>query len=789
MAPDDPAGARPAPVALRIKLRYDDVEALTERFASHVGRSGLFLPTRSLQPVGTEVKFELRLLNDQPVLRGLGRVRTVREPDPAHPTAVYGLGIELMRVTPESRELILKLLARRRQLGLPEVALPHPDDIDAARREAEASGVPAPAPSVVSAPVAAPVVAAVPSPIEPSPSAPQPAAQAASGGADSLLTAPRRTTGPVATPAALSIAPLPPEAPRRKRRAVSEVIESASGPAASSVSIPELDEEVDVGRALARARTLAGGDLDQELEQLRDQAAAPLAEISVEVASAELARQLGGVGVRRARSQGWAPPPAVVADVEARAGSAPAVPEPAEIAAPETAEIAALEPAAVAVPETARIAALEPAAGAMPEPAELAVPEPAELAAPETAEVAALEPAAAAVPETARISALDPAASEPAPSEPAPPEPVLAAEASLQAELEAGVIERDAEDVAHLHTDARRGRFVPAHVEQIATDPVGSLAEIAAGLDTPGLDAPEADAEHTLIGSRPLDPSALDEPAPSPSEVETRRVPYAAGLHGSIATVSYEEAASPPVEAAPPPPAAPEDPEEEVIEEIEEIDEFEIIAEADAADADLLTAFGEGELAARPQVPPPAADDFASRLALDDDSDFYTAVSEVGLVSQRAEHERAPLTLDPRELSAGHALAALEGADAPSDFDEPGGGAAHPAPHARYGSPAYAAVAPPREPEHEFDSHHVHLAPPPAFEQSELHRPPPEAPEHRDDAPPTRAPGRYRPPTRRTGPVRTVRPASTTPSGRGARPRSEDGILINFDDDDDPDKR
>ena len=80
MGSDEPA--RPGPVVLRIKLRYEDVDTLVHRFAPNVGRSGIFLPTRSLQPVGAEIKFELRLANDAPVLVGHGRVKLVREPDP-----------------------------------------------------------------------------------------------------------------------------------------------------------------------------------------------------------------------------------------------------------------------------------------------------------------------------------------------------------------------------------------------------------------------------------------------------------------------------------------------------------------------------------------------------------------------------------------------------------------------------------------------------------------------------------------------------------------------------------
>src|SRR4026209_1428331 len=134
MAPDDPSGARPPPVVLRIKLRYDDVEAMVQRFATNVGKSGLFLPTKSLQPIGSEIKFELRLADDTPALVGLGRVKLAKAPDPHDPKATLVMAIELMRVTPQSRALILRMLEQGRALGLPEIGLPTPDDIDEARR-------------------------------------------------------------------------------------------------------------------------------------------------------------------------------------------------------------------------------------------------------------------------------------------------------------------------------------------------------------------------------------------------------------------------------------------------------------------------------------------------------------------------------------------------------------------------------------------------------------------------------------------------------------------------------
>ncbi|HET9624957.1 MAG TPA: hypothetical protein VFP84_26500, partial [Kofleriaceae bacterium] len=185
MASDEPSATRPAaPIVIRIKLRYDDVEAMVQRFASNVGKSGLFLPTKALQAIGAEIKFELRLSDDTPVLVGLGKVRAATPPDPASPRAAFGMSVELSRVTPASRALILRMLERRRVLGLADVALPTVSDIEAARR-AELTTGPVP---IVPPPVAVPVPVPVPGPMVPVVPPPEPA----------ILTAPRRTTGPMA---------------------------------------------------------------------------------------------------------------------------------------------------------------------------------------------------------------------------------------------------------------------------------------------------------------------------------------------------------------------------------------------------------------------------------------------------------------------------------------------------------------------------------------------------------------------------------------------------------------
>ena len=75
---------RPAPVVLRIKLRFTDVETFVAKFAPNVASNGIFLHSKSPRPVGTDVRFEVRLADDQVMLVGIGVVRNVTaEPPPA----------------------------------------------------------------------------------------------------------------------------------------------------------------------------------------------------------------------------------------------------------------------------------------------------------------------------------------------------------------------------------------------------------------------------------------------------------------------------------------------------------------------------------------------------------------------------------------------------------------------------------------------------------------------------------------------------------------------------------
>jgi hypothetical protein len=367
------------------------------------------------------------------------------------------------------------------------------------------------------------------------------------------------------------------------------------------VSVPGLDDDVDVGAVLARARALAGGNLDAELEALREIAAAPL-EISIEAASAELARQLGGKAVnKKDRSARWAPPPSTI--------SAPVVAKEEPVPEPEP------------EPEPARDASFTPSG-------EISI---------DTAPSApAIVPAFVEDEDSAPVHV-------------PPAEDRI--EAKLEAKPSAPLIDDDVDPQAFEDREPSANEVEP---EQIA-DEIHQLGED---------DFEEV--EHTQIGDvPPPDPElerSLDQHL---ADAEAEADADDMGIGGLYAA---------PAEA----PVLDDVPQEtEGDEDIDEIDDFEILAEADAADADLLSAHGEadaGEVVAEPRTPAqlvpdpemeprPSQVDFVSRLDL---SDEFEAVppAEGRAFSESSFSELDPHLgeLDPRQVSAGHALAA---------FDEP----------------------------------------------------------------------------------------------------------------------
>ncbi len=121
------------PAQMRIRLKYADLPTFIERFAPNVTRGGLFIASRTPKAVGTTLRFELLLADGKTkVLKGEGVVAWVREFDPENPQRPHGMGVRFARLDADSRQLIDRIDAVKRQRGLrDDGAIPQPPPLPA----------------------------------------------------------------------------------------------------------------------------------------------------------------------------------------------------------------------------------------------------------------------------------------------------------------------------------------------------------------------------------------------------------------------------------------------------------------------------------------------------------------------------------------------------------------------------------------------------------------------------------------------------------------------------------
>jgi uncharacterized protein (TIGR02266 family) len=156
-------------VPLMVPLRYEfesilDFEDVQSR---NISRTGLFIQTETAVPLGTEIAFELGLVDGFTLLKGRGRVVRV---DSAGPVA--GLGVEFLHLDESMRRLIERIVevnaeeGRSASVGLDfsrPIATPplrgHPAGGDPVRTEAPGRARPASTPTTT--PAAAPPAAVI----------------------------------------------------------------------------------------------------------------------------------------------------------------------------------------------------------------------------------------------------------------------------------------------------------------------------------------------------------------------------------------------------------------------------------------------------------------------------------------------------------------------------------------------------------------------------------------------------------------------------------------------------
>ncbi|MGE6758673.1 TIGR02266 family protein [Corallococcus interemptor] len=175
-------------VGLLVKLKHETVGSFTEEFATNISPGGMFIRSRTPQPVGTPVRFDVQIANGVRVLQGTATVRWVRDVnDPAGPP---GMGLQFQELDTASRALVDLMLQRKPGTNTaPAAPLPSIAPV-VAPGIAPLAAAPGIAP--VRPPVAAPPVPAAPRPVaapaRPAAVAPPPAQPAAGGAAlDSLF--------------------------------------------------------------------------------------------------------------------------------------------------------------------------------------------------------------------------------------------------------------------------------------------------------------------------------------------------------------------------------------------------------------------------------------------------------------------------------------------------------------------------------------------------------------------------------------------------------------------------
>ena len=108
--------------ALRLKLKYADVETFVDKFATNISKGGIFIATRQPKPAGTSLRFELLLENGQKLIRGEGVVSWVKDFDPKQPAKPHGMGVKFTKLDADSRVLVDRMLAVKQKRASSGVA-------------------------------------------------------------------------------------------------------------------------------------------------------------------------------------------------------------------------------------------------------------------------------------------------------------------------------------------------------------------------------------------------------------------------------------------------------------------------------------------------------------------------------------------------------------------------------------------------------------------------------------------------------------------------------------------
>ena len=104
-------------VSLNVRYKSATVDEFIENHAHDVSRGGIYIKTGSPFPPGTLLKFEIRLVSDQALIMGVGRVVWKRDTSQGTGDRPAGMGVKFIKIDEPSKSVIDRLMNTRADAG------------------------------------------------------------------------------------------------------------------------------------------------------------------------------------------------------------------------------------------------------------------------------------------------------------------------------------------------------------------------------------------------------------------------------------------------------------------------------------------------------------------------------------------------------------------------------------------------------------------------------------------------------------------------------------------------
>lgn len=104
------------PLRTEVRLEFADMRELVSEYSANLSLGGMFINRAAPLPVGTPIRFELRVGDAQQVIAGEAVVAWVRPADES-PAEQAGMGVRFTQLDDASRTLIFRIVDRFIQAG------------------------------------------------------------------------------------------------------------------------------------------------------------------------------------------------------------------------------------------------------------------------------------------------------------------------------------------------------------------------------------------------------------------------------------------------------------------------------------------------------------------------------------------------------------------------------------------------------------------------------------------------------------------------------------------------